>query len=271
MLHESDQLPRISVGGYLLGTGQYHRVSFRKKEYSFLSSPYTSCTKKIDPGLQAFYDTMPLVDYSYSTQYCYEVCLQTYTYETCNCMNPVYWNIRSIVLKNGTKITNGVLCDSEDLCMINSIGTYPTVLNQDYCQHCQAECGYNEYSIRTSSLPLLIDSIGNDLQPVIENLGVPLSSNWSETWKDDILESYLSIEVICESTRIEKFVQEATLDEIGLLSNIGGHTGLWIGISFLSLLELAEMFFRLIRRFFCVTIIDRFRTRTNNRQEADRF
>ncbi|CAF4410788.1 unnamed protein product, partial [Adineta steineri] len=30
-------------------------------------------------------------------------------------------------------------------------------------------------------------------------------------------------------------------------SNVGGQTGLWIGISFLSLMELAEMIYRLIR------------------------
>jgi hypothetical protein len=34
---------------------------------------------------------------------------------------------------------------------------------------------------------------------------------------------------------------------VDVLSNVGGQTGLWIGVSFLSIMELAEMLYRLVR------------------------
>jgi hypothetical protein len=34
---------------------------------------------------------------------------------------------------------------------------------------------------------------------------------------------------------------------VDLLSNVGGQTGLWIGVSFLALMELVEMLYRLVR------------------------
>jgi hypothetical protein len=37
------------------------------------------------------------------------------------------------------------------------------------------------------------------------------------------------------------------MTSVDVLSNVGGQTGLWIGVSFLSIMELAEMLYRLIR------------------------
>ena len=48
-------------------------------------------------------------------------------------------------------------------------------------------------------------------------------------------------------TFVENSTQSAQINIVDVLSNIGGLTGLWIGISFLSLMEFAEMIYRLIR------------------------
>ena len=52
---------------------------------------------------------------------------------------------------------------------------------------------------------------------------------------------------MCESTRVEVYTQQASMSPVDVISNVGGQTGLWIGISFLSLMEIAEMIYRLIR------------------------
>ena len=43
------------------------------------------------------------------------------------------------------------------------------------------------------------------------------------------------------------FSQQATTSPVDVISDVGGQTGLWIGISFLSLFEVVEMLYRLIR------------------------
>jgi len=57
----------------------------------------------------------------------------------------------------------------------------------------------------------------------------------------------VAIDVVRESILIEKYTQHATMSKVDVLSNVGGQTGLWIGISFLSLMEVAELLYRLIR------------------------
>ena len=63
----------------------------------------------------------------------------------------------------------------------------------------------------------------------------------------DIENNYVGLEIVAESARIEKYEQEASMSRVDLVSNIGGNTGLWIGISFLSLMEVVEMLYRLCR------------------------
>ncbi|CAF3136211.1 unnamed protein product [Rotaria sp. Silwood2] len=55
------------------------------------------------------------------------------------------------------------------------------------------------------------------------------------------------MEVICQSTEVENYIQEASIHSFDIISNVGGHTRLWIGISFLSIMEFIEMLYRLIR------------------------
>jgi hypothetical protein len=91
------------------------------------------------------------------------------------------------------------------------------------------------------------------IKAFVESSSVPLPANWSTTWRDQIYTNYLQLSVIRETTIVENYTQIATIQIVDVLSNIGGQTSLWIGMSFLSLMELAEMFYRLIR-YQCHTI-----------------
>ena len=63
----------------------------------------------------------------------------------------------------------------------------------------------------------------------------------------EIPKNFVELNVQCESLLIEHYNQAPSLSKGEVLSNIGGQTGLWIGISFLSLMELVELVYRLIR------------------------
>jgi hypothetical protein len=87
----------------------------------------------------------------------------------------------------------------------------------------------------------------NDIKQFVESSSIPLPANWSTTWPTEIQANYVGLSVVCETTRVDSYTQQATLGAVDVVSNVGGQTGLWIGISFLSLMEVAEMLFRLIR------------------------
>lgn len=86
------------------------------------------------------------------------------------------------------------------------------------------------------------------MQPIkefVENSSIPLPINWSEIWRTEIQNNYLAIEVARESSIVINYTQEATISLVDVISNVGGHTGLWIGLSFLSIMELLELLYRL--------------------------
>lgn len=87
----------------------------------------------------------------------------------------------------------------------------------------------------------------NDIKQFVEKSDIPLPNDWTTQWQWHIDNSYLSIELIHESSVVENYTQTATMTAVDVLSNVGGQTGLWIGVSFLSLMEVAEMVYRLIR------------------------
>ena len=248
MLHDNDQLPKIGTSGMSFGVGRHHKLTFKRKVNKFLPAPYSKCTETIPLALQLFYDTYPKIDFSYSMHYCIDTCLQRFVYEKCGCFSPSLWHIRYVVLPGTSQIINASLCQATDSCTSNILSAFVEVFGNNYCADCNAECSYTDFPSHISSASLFLDYDIGKIKTWVENTGIPLTSTWNTTWQNDITLSYLSIDIVSESPRIEKFTQKPSIDWIGLVSSIGGHTGLWIGISFLSLLELAEMLFRLVRR-----------------------
>jgi hypothetical protein len=99
------------------------------------------------------------------------------------------------------------------------------------------------------------------IKQFVESSSIPLSANWSTTWPSEIQANYVALEVVCENTVVTNYTQQGTLGAVDVVSNVGGQTGLWIGISFLSLMEIAEMLYRLIR-YQCNLFREKVRKRT---------
>jgi hypothetical protein len=78
MLHENDRLPTIVSKAMHFGTAQRHKLNHRRTEFTFLPAPYTKCTMRVNPAMQALFDQYPHTDYAYSTDRCYDVCLQAF-------------------------------------------------------------------------------------------------------------------------------------------------------------------------------------------------
>lgn len=97
-----------------------------------------------------------------------------------------------------------------------------------------------------------------DLKKQVESFGVPLANNWSQTWQEEIGKNYVAVEVVGETSNVEDYTEQASTTGTDLLSNVGGQTGLWIGISFLSFMEILEMLYRLVR-YYCTRLYRRMR------------
>lgn len=151
-----------------------------------------------------------------------------------------------------TDVIHAPLCNISDLCHKEAADRFQgsAALSSKYGAHCGLECSMNEFRSTLSSgsapLPWFID----DIRDFVKSSSIPLPSNWSTRWSTEIQNNYVGLDVVCETTRVESYTQQATMSAVDVISNIGGQTGLWIGISFLSLMEVIEMFYRLLRHQF---------------------
>jgi hypothetical protein len=78
MIHDNTELPLIEVAGIPLSTGRRHKLTYKKRTHSLLSSPYTDCTNEIPQIMHAMFRRYEGADYSYSQELCNRLCIQTY-------------------------------------------------------------------------------------------------------------------------------------------------------------------------------------------------
>ncbi|CAF3589723.1 unnamed protein product [Rotaria sordida] len=109
------------------------------------------------------------------------------------------------------------------------------------------QCSIIDFFVQTSSLIAPVPWQMDDIKRFVENSTITLPANWSTIWHEHIHANYLAVSVVPETNIVENNTQTPTLTLVNVLSNIGGQTGLWIGISFLSIMEVIEMLYRLIR------------------------
>ncbi|CAF3328727.1 unnamed protein product [Rotaria socialis] len=250
VLHDNAQLPMIDSAGMALATGFKHRITYTKKMISFLRSPYSTCDDKIPPMMQAMFDNYQGTEYGYTEDICYELCTQVFTYKHCGCIDPLQWNARWVFLPETEQMILAPLCNISNKCYSEAAYVFLTSssLLEQHCSYCPQQCFITDFSIKNSLWRTPPAWLVDDIKRFVENSKIPLPHDWLTNWRSHIDASYLSIELVHESTRIENYTQAATLTAVGVLSNVGGQTGLWIGVSFLSLMELAEMLYRLARQ-----------------------
>ncbi|CAF3751624.1 unnamed protein product [Rotaria sp. Silwood1] len=253
LVHDNTQLPLIDSFGVLLTPGKSHKLGYKKKTTFLLSSPYTSCTNNIPLPMEIMFNTYYYgADYSYSETVCYELCGQTYAYEKCGCVNPVLWNARSIVLPDTNNVVLAPLCNMTNTptpCYTQAVDELLNSLSlrQKYCSDCSQHCSIIDFIIHKSALASPLEWQMDGIKAFVESSIIPLPSDWSTEWRSHIKTNYLALSVVCETTIVENSTQTAQLGIVDVLSNIGGQTGLWIGISFLSVMEFIEMLYRVIR------------------------
>ena len=87
----------------------------------------------------------------------------------------------------------------------------------------------------------------DEIKTFVEASSVPRAQNWSTQWPSEIAKNYVALNVECEGATVENLSQRPSVTGLDVLSSVGGQSGLWIGLSFLSLMEIVEMLFRLAR------------------------
>jgi hypothetical protein len=172
-----------------------------------------------------------------------------YSYNTCGCISTERWDIRLLILPGTDEAIVPALCDKNDACFTNASKKYMNSidlqLNSEYA--CPKQCSQTDFLMTQSSSSAPVEWEMNSIKVFVENSRIPLPLNWTQTSYEHMRESYLALSIARRTNVVEVYQQSPKLEMIDVLSNIGGQTGLWIGISLLSIMEFIEMLYRLLR------------------------
>jgi hypothetical protein len=182
------------------------------------------------------------------------------------CSSSSIWSARSIVKPGSDTIIDAPVCNITDLCYPKATTQFMSSVSirEAFCADCQQECTKTLFSMKTSSLAAPVDWLIDPIKAFVENSSIPLPTDWSTSWRTYIQNNYVAVDVVQESIQVENYTQDSTISRVDVLSNVGGHTGLWIGMSFFSLMEIAEMLYLLIHYQLYL-----FRVALRNKQQAN--
>lgn len=171
------------------------------------------------------------------------------SYQQCECVSPFEWSARSVVLPGTNTIIDASLCNPTNSCYFDATVNISTTTSiwDEFCSNCTQECSTVNFVVTPSSVSAPSIPYAYMTKSFVESVSVPLPSNWTTNWLAEIQNNYISLEVVCESTQVSNYTQEASVSAVSVLSDVGGQSGLWIGISFLSIMEFVEMVYRLTR------------------------
>ncbi|CAF0934649.1 unnamed protein product [Adineta steineri] len=249
ILHHPNEQPLIRYAGKRFSPGFEHTLVYEKSLTTYLGSPYTLCTQIITDDMKALYNLFDNnTEYVYSETVCLELCQQAFMYEQCECIYPIYFYLNYLNI-NG-QLRRVRICTpwtSEYRCTIearNRIANNPNLL-QIRCPHCQSQCIIHKYSSDLSSLKGPSDSQKNYYKKLIlSNSTIPIKSDFSMNSSYYLDRNYLKLSIIPLNSYETIYEEKATYIWSAFISDLGGQSGLWLGISALSIFNLIEYLHR---------------------------
>ena len=173
----------------------------------------------------------------------------SHSYQECGCVSTVEWSARSVILPGTDTIIEAALCNDTDTCYLNATVTLSntTSIWNQFCGNCTQECSTVSFILTPSSASAPSPQFAYITKGFVESTSVPLPADWATNWPLEVQNNYVSLEVVCQSIQLNNYTEQASVGAVDVIANVGGNTGLWIGMSFLSLIEILETLYRLLR------------------------
>jgi hypothetical protein len=207
-----------------------------------LPKPYSNCDLNNDNPNPVFkdpklYDILSSLDIGYKQSVCLELCYQTVMKDNCNCTDPVYNSFYDLNFCKSNKewdCLNRVYTD-----FITDNGT------SAFCEpFCPLECNQTRFYISLSSSRLNMDFYSKTIDENALYYGI---KNENETLSlEEKMNSIIKFNIYYESLSYTITTESPAMDIVGLLSNIGGTLGLFLGVSVLTAVEVIEIILQAI-------------------------
>jgi hypothetical protein len=218
--------------GFWMRPGSWNYFEVERVLNERLSYPYSDCLN--DP--EEFSLNKTLINYFINTNriYCYYICSQLYALQEslCGCTS----NLTNFDNDCQYRVANSTVKS----CISEYLSIFRKYLQYDKCfEYCPLECNSMSYSISSYSEYFPATGvIGNKTKK--EN-GLQKYKTYEELNKNLII-----IYVYYKELKYTLISQQPETEIFDLISKIGGILGLFMGISFMSLIEILEILFEIM-------------------------
>ena len=234
-IHNQSNPSLLNSKSILVPTGAETNLKVKRNFISRLSSPYGNCLSDVsiasEFSSQSFDYIVKTLYVAYTQEFCYSICLQSKIVNVCNCNA---WYLPSYGNQSLCSSTNECWKSTHYLVTRNNL----SIIN-DCVSQCPLECNSIEYEVSTSSLAFP----NRYYRTLLAQTSAIKSANVS---LDDINSSVLRFNLFYETLAYTIQRETASMDAFTIMSNFGGTLGLFLGVSFLSFIELFELVYRLL-------------------------
>jgi hypothetical protein len=222
-----------------LSPGFEYNIAVHRTFIEQIRKPYSSCEvdesdiNSFDSGFIEIFRNLGL---NYRQADCVDLCYQITSEKHCNCTDFI------LDLRYNSRMC---IQDKELDCITNfyyDIFTKDNYIDKNCIPHCPLECKSIQLSASVSSSKYPNENYfeilknNKDLQQRVFK-----SANWSY-----IKNSILKVNINYESLSYKYIKENAVMSVVDLLAYIGGQMGLFLGISFLSFIEIFEIFIEML-------------------------
>ena len=228
--------------GYWLIAGSWNYFELDRIFHQKLDAPYSDCLNDVN----SFRMNKTLIDYilkenkGYTQNDCLYLCSHLFALEEskCNCNSTVTYFSKYCVKQFGIDETETQKCISEYL--------------RDFRKKDQYEKCYEYCPLECNSMNFVVNTYHGQL-PINGNISNETKKDYYLSGFDSFEEMrkhFISIYVYYNDFKYTFISEEPRTELFNFISNIGGILGLFLGISFLSFIEIFEILFEIMFIFF---------------------
>lgn len=233
--------------GITISPGMESNLKVERLFRQHLGQPYNDCLEDLtstDEFDSELYRTIIKSNITYTQLYCFFHCAQKYINENCKCDSNFFQKLN---------LEDNLCLDNEKLkCALDAVTSfYNNDVEKSCSQYCPLECNSQKFQISTSYAQFPIDQYARELMN--NSLIKSRYLNKSITI-ENIKNSVLALNIYYDDLSYVIISEQPALIFTDLLSTIGGIGGLFIGISFLSFVEIIEISFEIFNVLFSTRI-----------------
>ncbi|RNA09267.1 acid-sensing ion channel 5 [Brachionus plicatilis] len=221
--------------GFTVPVGKQVNIAVQREFISKKARPYSECTQNLD-SVNAFdsdlYRTIIQSGKPYRREMCYDLCLQEIIIEKCKCQDMISYSFPNM---SYCMSLNHIFCDYEEFSHF-----YTENIEEKCGRKCPLECDTIKYPVTLTYLDYPTEAYYNKL------IKEPIFKNMSGLTYEKLKKKMIFLNIYYSEFQYKKIQEVEKMTIIDLVAGIGGTMGLFIGISFLSLIEIIHVAFEIV-------------------------